>query len=94
MRQGYDQQPYQDDCDELPYYLRCRDAEGCGAEGYGVTVYGGDDEGSGDDVDVPSPNNMGGSNPNMSSNTNSNCMVCMVYPNSSMGCSNRNTSHM
>jgi hypothetical protein len=92
MRQDYDQQPFQGDCGELPYCLRFRGAEGdCDAEVYGVKAYGGDED-SGNE-DIPSPNNMGCSNPNMSSNTNSNYMVYMAYPNSSKGYSNRNTNH-
>jgi hypothetical protein len=66
MHQGYDQQPYQGDCDELPYYLRFRGVVGdCDAEVYG----GGDDSEDSGSEDIPNPNNMGCSN----HNTNCNC---------------------
>ena len=92
MRQGCDQQPYQDGCGELLYYLRFRGVVGdCDAEVYGVKAYGGDEDSGSEDT--PSPNNMGCSNPNMSSNTNSNYMVYMAYPNSSKGYSNHSTNH-
>lgn len=87
----YALRPHLDDCDDVPYCPRHRDAVGnCGEVDYGDD--GGGDDTEDMDTDNPIPNRMKSSIPNNYSTTNSS-HICKDYSNSSTDRSSHSTNH-